>query len=66
MTHEEFEVWLDERMADALEDMPKSSAPAGRWVKRLAAALQQSATEDGYEEDEEEAEAEDEDEEGGS
>jgi hypothetical protein len=64
MTREEFEEWLEERKADALDDMPQSDTTAQKWLARLYAALKLVADQEDVEEPEEEDEIdEDEDEE---
>ena len=50
MTREEFEEWLAERQADALDDMPQSDTTAQKWLGRLYAALKAVADQDDAEE----------------
>lgn len=55
MTRDEFEEWLEERKADALDDMAQSDTTAQRWLARLYASLKAVADQ----EDSEEAEDDD-------
>jgi hypothetical protein len=50
MTREEFEEWLEERKADALDDMPQSDTTAQKWLGRLYASLKVVADQDDAEE----------------
>jgi hypothetical protein len=50
MTREEFEEWLAERQADALDDMPQSDTTAQKWLARLYTSLKAVADQDDAEE----------------
>jgi len=50
MTRDEFEEWLAERQADALDDMPQSDTTAQKWLARLYTSLKAVADQDDAEE----------------
>jgi hypothetical protein len=49
MTRDEFEVWLDERKEDVLDDMAQSDTTPQKWLARLYAALVATANEESKE-----------------
>jgi hypothetical protein len=49
MTRDEFDLWLDDRKEDVLDDMAQSDTTPQKWLARLYAALVATANEESKE-----------------